>query len=103
MRFGRGRKVRIFPKLCRGFGPEVRPFIRVRSNQPFVPWRDPGRREKTRPPRGRETRPDGSLRGKMELLDLDLRAGILELLLDRGGLVLRDAFLDGAEVLDEVL
>src|SRR6478672_8780524 len=39
-----------------------------------------------------------------ELLDLDFGADVLELLLDRGGLVLRDAFLDRlGRALDEVL
>src|SRR6478735_9405632 len=39
-----------------------------------------------------------------ELLDLDLGADVLELLLDRGGLVLRHAFLDRlGRALDEVL
>src|SRR4029453_300879 len=39
-----------------------------------------------------------------ELLDLNFGADVLELLLDRGGLVLRDAFLDRlGRALDEIL
>ena len=41
--------------------------------------------------------------GHAGLLDLDLGADLLELLLDRGRLVLRDGLLEDPEVLDEVL
>ena len=55
-------------------------------------------------PRASQSRASSEARKRAELLDFDLRADFFELLLDRRGLVLRDAFLDRlGRALDEVL
>src|SRR5512143_3313110 len=96
----------------------MRSFIRVRSIQPRAdsglrhdspggrapPFRrEPGRGRALRAPAEGEAATRTVSERRAGLLDLDLRAGFLELLLDGGRLVLGDPLLQDAEALDQLL